>query len=58
MPNMTVTIEVHALALEKVLALAEQTLRTQGIDDTDESRDAWNAHTHVTEALLEAGLEQ
>lgn len=53
-----VTISVHQDALTKVLALAEQTLRTQGIDDTDESRDAWNAHTHVTEALLEKALER
>ena len=37
---------------------AEQTLRTQGLEDTDESRDAWNAHTHVTEAMLDVRLAQ
>lgn len=54
-PN-TVTVSVDLRALRVVLALAEQTLRAEGLDDTDESRTAWNATQHVADAALAAGL--
>lgn len=57
MPN-AITITIDQRALDQVLALAEQTLRIQGIDDTQESRSAWNALAHVQEAMLEKVLER